>query len=116
MTAVISTLIAINFSLLLVSVQVLNEYYVNAYRKNVTPAEIQNTVRQFILDFDVVPLTKELTLETFRIHNRYQFSYWDSNIISAALKGACDVFYTEDLQDGQIIDDRLKVINPMLKS
>jgi predicted nucleic acid-binding protein len=98
---------------IVVSVQVLDEYYVNALKKNIPPTEIQNTVNQFISDFEIIPLTKELIPETHRICNRYRFSYWDSNIVAAALKARCKIFYTEDLQDGQIIDDTLTIINPM---
>jgi predicted nucleic acid-binding protein len=99
---------------IVVSTQVLNEYYVNANKKNIPPAEIQNTIFQFISDFEVIPLTKELISKTFHILNRYKFSYWDSSIISAALEGNCDLLFTEDMQDGQIINDSLRIINPML--
>jgi predicted nucleic acid-binding protein len=99
---------------LVASAQVLNGYYVNALKKNITPAEIQNTVNQFISDFEIVPLTKELVPETHRICNRYQFSYWDSNIVAAALEARCKILYTEDLQDGQVIDNTLTIRNPML--
>ena len=98
---------------IVVSTQVLNEYYVNANKKNISPAEIQNIIIQFISDFEVIHITKELILETFHILNRYKFSYWDSSIVSAALKGECDILYTEDLQDGQIINNCLRIINPM---
>jgi len=98
---------------IVVSTQVLNEYYVNANKMTIPPAEIQSTIFQFISDFEVIPLTKELVPETFHILNRYKFSYWDSNIVSAALQGDCDVLYTEDLQEGQIINNRLRIINPM---
>jgi predicted nucleic acid-binding protein len=97
-----------------ISVQVLNEYHVNALKKNIPAIEIQNTLRQFISDFDVVSLTTDLLSETFRIYNRYQFSYWDSNIVAAALEANCTILYSEDLQDGQVIDHTLKVVNPML--
>jgi predicted nucleic acid-binding protein len=99
---------------IVVSTQVLNEYSVNAYKKNIPPTEIQSTILQFISDFEVVSLTKELIPETFDILNRYKFPYWDGNIISSALEGDCDVLYTEDISNGQIINNRLKVINPML--
>jgi predicted nucleic acid-binding protein len=98
---------------IVLSTQVLNEYYVNALKKNITPAEIQDTVNQFISDFEIVPLTKELIPETHRICNRYRFSYWDSNIVAAALEAKCEILYTEDLQDGQVIDNTLTVINPL---
>lgn len=99
---------------IVVSTQVLNEYYVNVQKKNIPFSVIQSTISQFINDFEVTPLTKEPIPETFDILNRYHFSYWDSNIISAALHGNCDILYTEDLQDGQIISNRLKIINPIL--
>jgi predicted nucleic acid-binding protein len=98
---------------IVVSTQVLNEYYVNALKKNIIPAGIQNTIKQFMSDFEIVSLTKELIPETHRICNRYQFSYWDSNIVAAALEAKCKILYTEDLQDGQVIDNALTVINPM---
>jgi len=99
---------------IVVSTQVLSEYYVNAVKKSMPQMETQNTILQFISDFVIISNTKELIPEIFHIINRYQFSYWDSNIISAALAGDCDFLYTEDLQDGQIINNRLRVINPML--
>jgi predicted nucleic acid-binding protein len=98
---------------IVVSIQVLNEYYVNTLKKNIIPAEIQSTVNQFIADFEIVPLTKELIPEIYRICNRYQFSYWDSTIVAAALEARCKILYTEDLQDGQVIDNTLWVINPV---
>jgi predicted nucleic acid-binding protein len=33
-------------------------------------------------------------------------------IIAAALEADCTVLYTEDLQDGMIIDKTLRIINP----
>jgi predicted nucleic acid-binding protein len=97
---------------IVVSTQVLNEYYVNANKKNIPAREIQDAIFQFISDFEVIPITKELIPETFNILNRYKFSYWDSNIVSAALEGDCDVLYTEDLSNGQIINNRLRIISP----
>jgi predicted nucleic acid-binding protein len=100
---------------IILSTQVLNEFYVNMQKKHISSQVIQDTILQFIDDFEIVSLTKELVPETFHILNRYQFSYWNSNIVSAALYGNCSILYTEDLQDGQIINNRLKKINPILQ-
>jgi predicted nucleic acid-binding protein len=97
-----------------ISIQVINEYFVNALRKRVDPADIEATVRQFMIDFNLVSLTTDLVNETIRLFNRYQFQYWDSVIVAAALEAGCSMLYTEDLQDGQIIDGTLKVVNPLL--
>jgi predicted nucleic acid-binding protein len=51
-------------------------------------------------------------MEAFRISERYQFSFWDSLIVAAALEAQCSILYTEDLQDGQIIDGILEIKNP----
>ena len=48
------------------------------------------------------------------IAKRYQFSFYDSLIISAALESGCKILYSEDLQHNQIIDGKLKIINPFV--
>ena len=44
--------------------------------------------------------------------DKYHFSFYDSLIIAAALECDCNILYSEDLQDGQIIENRLKIVNP----
>ncbi len=44
--------------------------------------------------------------------SKYKFSFYDSLIIAASLECDCSELYSEDLQDGQIINQTLKVINP----
>ena len=57
---------------------------------------------------------KETVVQACEIATRYKFSFYDSLIISAALQCRCDILYTEDLQDGQVIDGRLIIKNPFL--
>jgi predicted nucleic acid-binding protein len=97
-----------------VSTQVFNEFYVQALRKGKTGDEIETVLQQYGVKFNIVPVDLALVKDAWRIKRRYQFSYWDSLIVAASLEGACNILYSEDLQNGQIIDDRLKVINPML--
>jgi predicted nucleic acid-binding protein len=40
------------------------------------------------------------------------FSIYDSLIISTALQNQCTILYTEDLQHNQIVDGKLKIVNP----
>ena len=49
--------------------------------------------------------------EALRDSIKTQFSFWDSLIISAALESGCDTLYTEDLNDGQIVEG-VKIVNP----
>ena len=44
--------------------------------------------------------------------SRYQFQLFDSIIIAAAIQGSCSILYSEDMQDGLVVDKKLKIINP----
>jgi predicted nucleic acid-binding protein len=76
--------------------------------------DIETTVRQFMRDFNLVPLTANLVNDSIRLFKQYRFSYWDSLIVAAALEAGCSILYSEDLQNGQIIDGTLRVVNPLL--
>jgi predicted nucleic acid-binding protein len=76
-----------------ISVQVLNEYHVNALRLKVPVTDIQSTLRQFLSDFRVVSLSPGLVEEAMRIYNRYQLQYWDCIIVAAALEAGCSILY-----------------------
>ena len=56
--------------------------------------------------------TENTVLQACRIAERYGFSFYDSMIVSAALESNCTIIYSEDLHDGQVIDEKLKVKNP----
>ena len=48
------------------------------------------------------------------INERYGFSLYDSMLVSAALIANAKILYSEDLQHGQIIDNRLRILNPFV--
>lgn len=53
-------------------------------------------------------------LSAFKSSVQYQYSHWDSLIIASALQNNCNKLYSEDLQNGQIIEKKLTIINPFL--
>jgi predicted nucleic acid-binding protein len=96
-----------------ISVQVLNEFAAVALRKIKLPL---SDLREILETIRAVCKVTSVTLETHEqglaIHERYAFSLYDSMMVSAALLAKAKVLYSEDLQDGQLIDDRLRVVNP----
>ena len=62
--------------------------------------------------FYISPITFKNTFSAIDLKMKYQFSYWDSLIISSALENECNRLYTEDLQDGRVIEEKLDIINP----
>jgi len=100
---------------IVVSPQVISEFVAVTLRKQILP-QVQAVMyaRQFMQVFEVTALTKQIVSSAFDVMTRYQFSYWDSLIIAAALGSQCQWLYTEDLQDGQHIEKTLTVYNPFL--
>jgi predicted nucleic acid-binding protein len=58
--------------------------------------------------------TEQVVNSALRIFNRYFLQPFDSKIIASALEADCNILYSEDMQHGLVIDDRLTIINPFL--
>jgi predicted nucleic acid-binding protein len=60
-----------------------------------------------------------LTLDThgagLRIAAKYGFHFYDALIAAAALEAQCTTLYSEDFQDGQLLEGRLTVRNPFVR-
>ncbi|NOS84215.1 MAG: PIN domain-containing protein [Ignavibacteria bacterium] len=96
-----------------ISTQVLNEFINASLRKNIlTVSEVIEHCKNYISSYNlalIFPTTINYALE---IKNKYQYSYYDSLIVSTAIESDCEILYTEDLQHNQIIEDKLTIINP----
>lgn len=97
-----------------VSVQVLNELASVARRKlRMTWEDIQEALAAIrVLCPAPVPLTIETHEAGLRIAAEYQLHIYDALVAAAALEARCKTLYSEDLQDGQVIDGRLTIRNP----
>jgi predicted nucleic acid-binding protein len=99
---------------LALSVQVLQEFYVQAIRLkksgSLTHEQAVLLIEAF-LRFPVQETTVHLVRASLDAKDRYQISYWDSAIIEAARALGCDTILSEDLTDGRDYDG-VKVENP----
>jgi predicted nucleic acid-binding protein len=86
------------------SVQVLQEFYVQATRGSradpLTHEQAAALVESF-LRFHVQETTLEVMLAAISTRQRYGISYWDAAILEAARTLGCEVVLSEDLSDGQ---------------
>lgn len=86
---------------MLLSTQVVQEFFVCASRKLTLPPQL---VREIVLTLLDSPL---ITVGPFHIRaamenvDRYKISFWDGLIVAAAEAGGAELLYTEDLNDGQ---------------
>jgi predicted nucleic acid-binding protein len=96
-----------------ISVQVLNEIANISRRKmGLSWAETRNFLLMIRGLLKVEPITIEIHDVGISLAERYQLSVYDSMIVSAALSAECDTLLSEDLQNGLLINGRLRVLNP----
>ena len=103
---------------LALSIQVLQEFYVQATRPSRPGALTHREAVDFATSlhrFRVQSLTLDVIHVAFGICERFGLSYWDSAILAAAKACNCDVVYSEDLSAEQDYDG-LRVLNPFTRS
>jgi predicted nucleic acid-binding protein len=98
---------------LVISTQVLHEYYSTMLKNKMTDEWIQTNIEAMIEYCDVQLITLSIIRLTHRVKMRYRFSYWDSLIIASALDAGCSLLYSEDFQPQQLIENQLKIVNPL---
>jgi predicted nucleic acid-binding protein len=89
---------------LALSVQVLQEFYVQATRESrpdPLPHEPAAKLVESFHRFPVVDLTTQVMHAALATRDRFQISYWDAAILEAARALRCEIVLSEDLNDGQ---------------
>jgi predicted nucleic acid-binding protein len=99
-----------------VSVQVLNEFVDVVRRKARMPwDEVRFAIENIkALCPDQLPITIDTHQAALAIAERYGYRIYDALIVASALEARCAILYSEDMQDGQVIEKRLTVRNPFL--
>jgi len=96
-----------------VSLQVLQEYFVAATRKFHVEATIARRKLELLAEFDVASPGVPDILAAIDLHRLHNFSFWDSLILQAAKQTGCRVLLTEDFQSGREIDG-IRIVNPFV--
>lgn len=95
------------------SVQVLQEFYVNVTRKLKKPLSVSRArdIVEEYLTWTVVDNSGRMLLDAIELQNKAQLSFWDALVVQAAIEAGCERLYTEDLNAGQRFGFVL-VVNP----
>lgn len=94
-----------------ISLQVLQEYFVTATRKlGVSPTDARRKV-ELLSRLEVVRLDAQDILAAIDLQGLHGFSFWDALIIQAALLSRCTILYSEDLQAGLRLGP-MQIVNP----
>lgn len=96
-----------------VSLQVLQEYFVNVTRKlGLDPGLARKKVEVYARFRLVEPSVSDV-LAAIDLHRLHGFSFWDALVIRCAKQSGCRVLLTEDMQHGQVIDG-VRIVNPFV--
>ena len=99
-----------------ISTQVIQEFINVATKKFETPMKVSDLslyVHEILFPLCTTFVNFDLLEKAMEIHERYQFSYYDSMIVSAALMSSSKILITEDLNHTQQIEG-LTILNPFL--
>ena len=97
---------------LVASTQVVNEFYAVLIKQRINENDIREKASEILNDMEIVSITPALVRASWKIKDKYRYSYWDSMIIASALDSNCNILYSEDMQHGQVIDKVLTILNP----
>lgn len=98
-----------------ISTQVVSESVNVCLKKfKFTKPDTYNRIDKLILLTELLLIQQSTLTLTFEVSMKYNFSYWDSLIIASALENDCNILYTEDLQHTQLIENKLRILNPFL--
>src|SRR5438874_12933004 len=59
--------------------------------------------------------TADDVLSAVALHKQWQLSFWDAMVVEAAAQSGCDLLWTEDLNDGQLLRG-VRIRNPFSPS
>jgi predicted nucleic acid-binding protein len=98
-----------------ISAQVLNELSNVLMKKyGQTEAEVLSRLEALTAQVELVPLNEGTTFHALGLKANYKISWFDSLIVTALLQSGCEILYSEDLHNGVVFENSLKVINPFM--
>ena len=100
-----------------ISVQVVFECLNVCLRKLKLPKEMSIAFAKYL--FKTCHITgeeNETGIFALELFSRYSLQVYDSKIVAAAFDAGCKTLYSEDMQDGLVIENALTIVNPFTLS
>jgi predicted nucleic acid-binding protein len=94
-----------------VSLQVLQEYFVTVTRKLHVEPSIARRKVELLAEFQVAAPDVSDILAAIDLHRLHNLSFWDALVIRSAKQSGCTVLFSEDMQHSREIDG-LQIVNP----
>jgi len=100
---------------LVLSAQVLGEFSINAMRKGSPPLTMEQTLARVteLRRQRIIPVDDSLVEKALQRMQQSRISYWDAQIVEAAIRSGASILYTEDLHNGTVYDG-VEIRNPFV--
>ena len=96
----------------IISTQVLNEFSNVCFKKFKKSAEeVELALNEIMENITISLIDNNCIRQALRIHKQYLYNYYDCLIIAAALDSNCEYLITEVMADGQIVENKLRIVN-----
>lgn len=96
-----------------ISIQVLQEYFVTVTRKLHVDVRIARRKVELLAEFDVASPDVGDVLAAIDLHRLHGINFWDALIVRSAAQAGCSFLFSEDMQ-GQREIDGLRIVNPFV--
>jgi predicted nucleic acid-binding protein len=98
-------------STFIITYQVINEVSNILLKNDYTESKIKENIDHMFKVSTIQDFTKEIILSASSARETYSFSFWDSILIGSALFSECNMFISEDMQDGLMVNNKLLIKN-----
>ena len=96
-----------------ISKQVINEITNILFKKiKLSSEEVENAILELDSEFEIFDFYLTTQIKAIRLKKDYNLQFYDALIIATALENNCTILYSEDMQDGLVVENKLTIINP----
>ena len=99
----------------IISSQVISEY-LNVMKKKLKMEknELMQLCALWLEKCTIQPVILSTVKLAQNLISKYDFQLFDGIVVAAALEANCDILYSEDMHNGLIIENTLKIVNPFV--
>jgi len=95
------------------STQVINEFCSVCLRKLAMPVnEVLQSIREIVENCELRYIDMGTIQNALILKNKYGYTYYDCLVLASAILNDCKIIYSEDMQHNQLIEGKLRIINP----
>jgi len=93
--------------------QVVTEFLnVTRRLRNIPKLQVMNEAAALFTDCVISPIKNSTIDLAIKLIQKYDFQLFDSIVVALALEADCQILYTEDMQHGLLVNNKLQIINP----